>query len=32
MIRSWRHTGDCVQCGGQVTAELSLQDIEAALA
>lgn len=32
LIRSWRHTGDCVQCGGHVTAELSLQDIETALA
>jgi hypothetical protein len=32
MIRSWRHTGDCAQCGGHLTAELSLDDIEAALA
>jgi hypothetical protein len=32
LIRSWRHTGDCAQCGGQVTAELSLEDIRAALA
>jgi hypothetical protein len=27
MIRSWRHTHDCIQCGGHMTAELSLQDI-----
>jgi hypothetical protein len=32
LIRSWRHTGDCNQCGGHVTAELSLEDVEAALA
>ena len=34
LIRSWRHTGDCAQCGGggPVTAELSLEDIEAAQA
>jgi hypothetical protein len=32
LIRSWRHTGDCPQCGGHGTAELSLEDIEAALA
>lgn len=32
MIRSWRHTGDCAQCGGHVTAELSLEAIGAALA
>ncbi len=31
LIRSWRHTSDCAQCGGHVTAELSLDDIEAAL-
>ena len=30
MIRSWRHTRDCPECGGQVTAELSQADIEAA--
>jgi hypothetical protein len=30
LIRSWRHTGNCAQCGGPVTAELSLEDIEAA--
>jgi hypothetical protein len=32
MIRSWRHTRDCLECGEQVTAELSRADIEAALA
>jgi hypothetical protein len=32
MIRSWRHTGACTQCGGHGTAELSLEAIEAALA
>jgi hypothetical protein len=32
LIRSWRHTHDCDQCGGHATAELSLDDIEAALA
>ena len=31
MIRSWRHTHDCTQCGGHVTAELSLEDLQAAL-
>jgi hypothetical protein len=30
LIRSWRHTGDCAQCGGHVTTELSLDDIETA--
>ncbi|HSZ36272.1 MAG TPA: hypothetical protein VK773_04195 [Acidimicrobiales bacterium] len=31
LIRSWRHTSDCAQCGGHVTAELSLEEIQAAL-
>jgi hypothetical protein len=31
MIRSWRHTQDCVQCGGHVTEELSLKDIRHAV-
>jgi hypothetical protein len=31
MIRSWRHTHDCPECGEQVTAELSQADIEASL-
>jgi hypothetical protein len=26
-IRSWRHTRDCVQCGGHETAELSIDEI-----
>jgi hypothetical protein len=30
-IRSWRHTADCEQCGGHVTAELSLEDINDAV-
>ena len=32
LIRSWRHTEDCEQCGGHVTAEHSLEEIEAAIA
>jgi hypothetical protein len=32
MIRSWRHTRDCPECGEHVTSELSRADIEAALA
>ena len=32
LIRSWRHTGDCAQCGGPATAELSLEDIASASA
>ncbi len=31
LIRSWRHTHNCTQCGGQVTAELSLEELRAAL-
>jgi hypothetical protein len=31
MIRSWRHTADCAQCGGHVTSELALEEIAAAL-
>src|ERR1019366_1549369 len=31
LIRSWRHTADCVQCGGHVTGELSLEDIRNAV-
>jgi len=30
-IRSWRHTSDCVECGGHRTSELSLEDISQAL-
>jgi hypothetical protein len=32
LIRSWRHTHGCTQCGGHVTAELSLEDLRSALA
>jgi ligand-binding SRPBCC domain-containing protein len=31
LLRSWRHTHNCTQCGGNVTAELSLDDLQAAL-
>jgi hypothetical protein len=31
MIRSWRHTGNCQQCGGFATAEISLDDLAAAM-
>jgi hypothetical protein len=27
LLRSWRHTAHCDQCGGDVTAELSLEDL-----
>ncbi|MCU1495625.1 MAG: hypothetical protein JWO62_3389 [Acidimicrobiaceae bacterium] len=27
LLRSWRHTAHCDQCGGEVTAELSLEDL-----
>jgi hypothetical protein len=29
LIRSWRHTGDCEQCGGQATAEPPLAEVRA---
>jgi hypothetical protein len=32
LLRSWRHTDDCAQCGGPATAELSLDEIRAATA
>jgi hypothetical protein len=32
LIQSWRHTHDCTQCAGHITAELSLQEIQSALA
>ena len=32
LLRSWRHTAACTQCGGNVTAELSLEDLQSALA
>jgi hypothetical protein len=31
LLRSWRHTHGCTQCGGNVTAELALEDLQAAL-
>jgi hypothetical protein len=31
LIQSWRHLGDCSQCAGQVTSEVSLEGIRAAL-
>jgi hypothetical protein len=27
ILRSWRHTAHCDQCGGEVTAEMSLADL-----
>jgi hypothetical protein len=27
LIRLWRHTEDCVRCGGHETVELSLDDV-----
>jgi hypothetical protein len=30
-IRSWRHTQDCPQCGGHVTAEFSLDELRNAV-
>ena len=32
LIRSSRHTQDCVRCGGCSTIELSLEDIQSAVA
>jgi hypothetical protein len=31
LLRSWRHTHDCVQCGGHTTAEFSLDDLRRAV-
>ena len=31
MIRSWRHDGDCAQCGEHVTGEMSLARLRAAI-
>jgi hypothetical protein len=31
LIRSWRHTHDCLQCGGHVTGQISLEQIEVSL-
>jgi hypothetical protein len=30
LLRSWRHVDQCPQCGGQQTAELSLDDLRGA--
>jgi hypothetical protein len=27
VLRSWRHGADCDRCGGEVTAEMSLEDL-----
>lgn len=27
LLRSWRHTARCIECGGDVTAELSLTEL-----
>ncbi len=31
LLRSWRHTRDCTECGGHVTTEHSLQDLRSAI-
>jgi hypothetical protein len=31
LLRSWRHTSDCTECGGHVTTEHSLEDLRSAL-
>ncbi len=31
LLRSWRHTEHCQQCGGETTAELSLDELRSAL-
>jgi hypothetical protein len=32
LLRSWRHIEHCPQCGGEATAELSIEDLRGALA
>ena len=32
LLSSWRHTERCTQCGGPATAELSLDEVRAAIA
>ena len=32
LLRSWRHTSECTECGVNVTAELSLDDLRSELA
>jgi len=31
LLHSWRHTGDCAQCGGHATTELSLPELRRAI-
>ncbi len=31
LIQSWRHTHDCLQCGGHATGEISLEEVNAVL-
>jgi hypothetical protein len=31
LLRSWRHTHDCAQCGGHTTSELSLDELRQAI-
>jgi hypothetical protein len=31
MLRSWRHTHDCTQCGSSATTELSLSELRHAI-
>lgn len=31
LIQSWRHTHDCLQCGSQVTGQISVDQIDAVL-
>jgi hypothetical protein len=30
LLRSWRHTAECTQCGSRATTELSIEDLQAA--
>jgi hypothetical protein len=32
LVQSWRHTHECLQCGGHVTTEMSLEEVGAAQA
>lgn len=31
LLRSWRHTHECTECGGRETTEVSLEELRAAL-
>ena len=31
MVRSWRHIGDCTQCSGNQTIELSMEELHHAI-